>query len=41
MRYLTSILDAISNTPLVKLSKLVPQKPDSLLLAKAEFLNPL
>ena len=40
MRYLTSILDAIGNTPLVKLSKLVPQKPDSLLLAKAEFLNP-
>ncbi len=38
MRYLTSILDAISNTPLVKLSKLVAQKPDSLLLAKAEFL---
>ncbi len=40
MRYLTSILDAIGNTPLVKLSKLVAQKSDSLLLAKAEFLNP-
>ena len=39
MEYANSILDLIGNTPLVKINKLVP--PDTLVLAKLEFYNPL
>jgi len=40
MKYYTSILEAIGNTPLVKLNRVVDQS-DASVLAKLEFLNPL
>ncbi len=39
MKYAKSILDLIGNTPLVKINTLV--SPDTLVLAKLEFYNPL
>ena len=39
MKYANSVLDLVGNTPLVKINKLVP--PDTLVLAKLEFYNPL
>ena len=40
MKYLENILEAVGNTPLIKLSKVVNPSEDKVLLAKAEFLNP-
>ncbi len=40
MKYYTNILEAIGNTPLVKLNKVISQN-DATVLAKLEFLNPL
>jgi len=40
MKYYKNILEAIGNTPLVKLNKIVGQN-DAMVLAKLEFLNPL
>jgi len=41
MEYFDSIIDAIGDTPLVRVKRVVPERPDGpLLLAKVEYLNP-
>ncbi|HHF52754.1 MAG TPA: pyridoxal-phosphate dependent enzyme, partial [candidate division WOR-3 bacterium] len=40
MKYLENILEAVGNTPLVRLQKVISPLDNKLLLAKAEFLNP-